>query len=424
MTRSPSPILQLPSSPLLAPVLLALLVWMVGCVEPAAEHREPPGEQELFPLADAPEDVGMSSRGVAAVVDEVQAMVDRDEIVGAVMLVIRRGRVVLHEAVGMADREWDEEMRVDHIVRMRSMTKPLVGSAVLMLAEEGRLSLDDPIHVHLPEFDNDRPGSRDITVYHLLTHTSGLSGSIYTTGEGTDYGTLREAVRSVAERGPEWDPGSDYAYSDPGSSTLGALIEELSGMPSEDFIRARILEPLGMGDSFLTLVDTEDARRERVASTYRRSDENGWERYWDRTGEQVLPFFRASGGLYSTAMDYARFMRAMAEGGSLGSTRILGPESVERAIQPHSGRHMDSEEAEERASLYGFHWTVFTEAAAPETPGTFGHGGSDGTYAWYDPAEDLLGVWITQSRGNGQAPTFRGLVYEAIEDRAASVAGS
>lgn len=405
----------LPCSPRLLRVLPVLALLLCACAEAPAGDASPPTDAELFPLA-SPEEVGVSPERLQDAVDEVQAMVNRDEIVGAILLVVRHGHLILHEPVGMADRDWGEAMRTDHIVRMRSMTKPLLGTGVLMLEEEGRLSLDDPIHVHLPEFDNDLPGSREITIYHLLTHTAGLSGSIYTNDDGTQYMTLRDAVRGVAERGPAWQPGSDYSYSDPGSSTLGALIAQVSGMPSEDFLHSRILEPLGMDDSFLNLVPPDDPRRDRVASTYQRDGDGGWERYWDRGRDQVMPFFRASGGLYATAMDYARFMRAMADGGSLGGARLVSPETVDRMIQPYSGDHLDPDEAAERRSLYGLHWTVFTENASPETPGTFGHGGSDGTYAWYDPAEDLLGVWITQSRGNGLAPRFRELIYEALDE--------
>lgn len=391
---------------------LASILFTSACADASGERG---GTTDLPGYAaGTPEQAGMSAERLERAVDEVRQMVERDEIVGAVLLVARRGHLVLHEAVGMADREWNEPMRTDHIVRTRSMTKPLVGTAVLMLAEEGLLSLDDPIHRYLPAFDNDRPGSRDITIHHLLTHTSGLTGSIYTTADGTPHRTLREAVDAVAERGPEWPPGSDYWYSDPGSSTLGALIAEVSGMPAENFLRLRILEPLGMVDSFLDLVAPDDPRRDRVASTYWRAEDGGWERYWDRSREQVLPFFRASGGLYATAMDYARFMAAAAGGGRLGSVELLTPESVALATRPHANAHLTPEEEATRRTIYGLHWTVFTDPEGPETPGTFGHGGSDGTYAWYDPAEELLGVWITQSRGNGQAPRFRALIYEAL----------
>lgn len=394
----------------LTPMLLS------GCDGGAGGEAASRDAPEIFPRS-TPEEVGMSAPGLERAVNEVRGMVERDEVVGAVLLVIRRGRLVLHEAVGFADRETGEEMRVDHIARMRSMTKPLLGTAVLMLVEEGRLTLDDPVHRYLPAFDNDLPGARDITVYHLLTHTSGLTGSIYATVGGTPYGTLREAVDAVGERGPEWLPGTDYWYSDPGSSTLGALVAEVSGTSAEDFIQHRILDPLGMDDSFLNLAPPGHPGRERFASTYQRGDDGSWERYWDRSMEQVVPFFRASGGMYGTAMDYARFMKAMADGGSLGPARLLTPESVEIATRPHTHLQLDPEDAASRRSLYGLHWTVFTDRADPETPGTFGHGGSDGTYAWYDPAEQLLGVWITQSRGSGLAPRFRALVYEAIEER-------
>ncbi len=363
---------------------------------------------------------GSSGEGAEALMDSVSAWVEADEIVGAVVLVVHRGRTVLHRAAGMADRERGIPMRTDHIVRMRSMTKPLVGTAALMLVEEGRLSLDDRVAEHLPAFDN--PRSREITVFQLLTHTSGLTGSIYATAEGTPFQTLREAVDSVGVRGPTFEPGTDYSYSDPGSSTLAALVAEIAGEPAEDVIRRRILEPLEMESSLLFL--TEDhPLRERVASTYRRPEgsgdedgDGGWVKYWDNTMPQVMPFFRGSGGLYSTAADYARFLAAMKNGGRLGEVRLLEEETVARATSPRADGVFPPDSLETMETVYGLHWTAFTDRAAPVSPGSFGHGGSDGTYAWVDPALDLIAVYLTQSRGTETRARFRELVYRLLLD--------
>lgn len=362
----------------------------------------------------APEAVGMSSSALSAAMDSIRGWVDQERILGAVLLVIRDDRVVFHEAAGWADRETRVPMRTDHIVQLRSMTKPLIGTAVLMLVEEGRLRLDDPVSQYLPSFDNER--SREITIYQLLTHTSGLKGEIYRDVGGTPFRSLREAVDFVGEKGPEFEPGTDYFYSDTGSSTLGALIAEVSGVPAEEFIQRRILDPLGMGESIPQL-SMSDARRARIASAYRR--ENGeWVRYWENSRPQIVPFFRASGGLYASALDYARFMRMMLHGGMGPDGRLLRQESVALATRPHSAYVYGADRLAQLSQFYGFHWSVFTDAHAPLTeptsPGTFGHGGSDGTYAWADPDQRLIVVYLTQSRGNDTRPELMPLIYNAI----------
>lgn len=369
----------------------------------------------VFPTARA-EDVGMSSGKLGEAVGTVKKWVADERIIGAVMLVIREGKLVLYEAAGWSDRERKIPMRTDHIVSMRSMTKPLVGTAALMLREEGKLQLDDKVSQYLQSFDN--PKSRDITLFQLLTHTSGIKGDIYVATGGTQYKTLREAVDDVGAKGPEFPPGTDYFYSDPGTSTVGALIAERSGMPAEDFIRTRILEPLGMKDSFL-VDDPASPLRARVAAAYQRAPDRGpWQRYWDNTMPPIVPFFRASGGLYSTAMDYARFMAAMLGGGQLDGVKLLSPESVALATQPHADYVFSSERRAELDRFYGFNWEVRTDkyrtVEAPFSSGIFSHSGSDGTNAWADPTRSLIIVWITQSRGNDTRLEFIRLVYGSL----------
>jgi len=373
-----------------------------------------PAQQSPFPTA-TPEDVGMSSEKLRASMDLVRDWLERGRITGAVLLVMRDGRIVLHEAAGWADRERQIPMRTDHILSMRSMTKPLVGTAIMRLREEGRLRLEDKVSKYLPSFDN--PKSRDITIFQLLTHTSGIKGEIYTALGGTQYRTLREAVDDVGKRGPEFRPGTDYFYSDPGTSTLGALIAERSGMPAEEYIRRNILEPLVMKDSFL-VDDPASPLRARVAAAYRRGADSTWLRYWDNTMPAVVPFFRASGGLYATALDYARFMAAMVGRGSLDGARILLPASVELATQPHAAYVFAPERRADMNRFYGFHWDVWTDqyrpVEAPFAAGMFEHAGSDGTVASADPKRRLIVIYLTQNRGETTRRSLLRSVYDAI----------
>ncbi|UVK35744.1 beta-lactamase family protein (plasmid) [Mesorhizobium sp. AR10] len=346
----------------------------------------------------SPESVGMSPPSLRHAVETARVWVDEGRIVGAVMLVIRRNRIVLHETVGWSDRERQIPMKTDTIFMMRSMTKPLLGTAILMLKEEGRLKLQDRVSKYLPAFDNER--SRAITIYQLLTHSSGITGSIVE-DNGSRHASLREAVDEVGQKGPEHPPGTRYEYSDPGSSTLGAIAAEVSGMPAEDFIRTRILEPIGMGDSFLDFkLQPNDPRAGRVAASYRRENgESGpWTKSWDNTHPEEVPFFRASGGLFASAIDYAKFLSCMLHRGRFGDRRLLLGETVRLATSPSPV-----------SKEYGFQWEVFGE-------NVFGHGGFQGTLSWVDKAHDLIVLYLTQSESTGNAtrPEFKKLVESAI----------
>jgi CubicO group peptidase (beta-lactamase class C family) len=394
------------------PVLPAMVTLLAAALPAHAQTADHP-----FPRA-TPEEVGMSSARLREALDSIASWTRQDRIRGGILLVIRHGRLVFHEAAGWSDLERGIELRPDHVVSMRSMTKPLVGTAVLMLMEEGRLRLEDRVSRYLPSFDNDR--SREITIHQLLSHTSGITGAIYNDqdGSGTPFTTLREAVDSVGARGPTIPPGTQYSYSDPGTSTLGALIEQISGMPSEDFLRVRLLEPLGMDDSRL-VVSMEDPIRPRIAATYNR--QNGrWTRYWDNSMPLAVPFFRASGGLWATATDYARFMTMMLQGGTFGSHQVLQRSSVDLAVQPHTAYVYTPDQLRERDRFYGLHWSVISDryraVAAPFSAGTFEHAGSDGTVAWADPARGLLLIYLTQSRGHNTRNDLLRLVYAAIVD--------
>ena len=353
--------------------------------------RTLPGtEAPAFPYA-KPEELGLSNAALDGLADEVAQWVANGEVVGAEIMIVKDRKIVLHEAIGWSDRERGLPMQRNSIFRMRSMTKPFIGTSVLILAEEGKLSLDDLVADHLASFDNER--SRDITIRQLLTHTGGFVHRGFA-AKFDSYMSLREAVDAVGEAGPQHPPGSGYRYSDVGSPALGAIIAAVSGMPVERFIEMRILEPLGMSSSF-THFTPEAAWADRVNSTYRWSDEeNAFNKYWDNTKEQRYPFFRAAGGLYSTAMDYAKFLAMWMDRGRVGTTRILSEASVEEALTPGS------------EAGYGLHWRVPEAPSSGALPPVFGHGGSDGTLAMALPAIDAMVFYFTQSRGHDYRTTF------------------
>ena len=302
-------------------------------------------------------------------------------IVGAEIMVLKDRQVVLHEAIGWSDNVRKEPMRRNSIFQIRSMTKPFTGTAVLMLAEEGLLDLDDPVSRYLPSFRNEQ--SRSITLRHLLSHTSGFVREFFPID---NYGSLRGAVDALGEMGPPTQPpGEAYLYTDKGFWILGAVVEEVSGMPVERFIETRIIEPLGLTDTHTRF--TRDAPwAVRVNSRHRRSgDGTQWERFWDNTREPQFPFFRASSGMYSTVMDYAKFMVAWMDGGVAGDVRILSEASVAEALTQSS------------EGDYGLSWDL-RKRGGFESLFMFGHGGSDGTSAKAVPEHDLLVFFFMQSR--------------------------
>ena len=300
-------------------------------------------------------------------------------------------------------------MRRNSIFDMRSMTKPFVGTSVLILAEEGRLDLDDPVSRYLPSFRNER--SRLITLRQLLAHTGGLSDSWVGPPPRDSYASLRELADAIGELGPARPPGQGYSYSDPGFATLGAVVEEVSGMPAERFIETRILEPLGMTDTHTRF--TPDAPWAGQVNSTHSPFGPVWERNWDNTrAAQRYRFFRAWGGMYSTVMDYAKFLVAWMDGGSAGDVRILSEASVAEALTQSSERD------------YALSWRLRAFAicranCAAEYEGfgslfTFGHAGFAGTQAFAVPEQDLLVLYFTQSSGTDTRWEFLRKALQAL----------
>ncbi len=345
----------------------------------------------------------------------VEGFVADGKVVGAELAVIQDRQVLLHEVYGWNDQERATPLDIDALYNIRSMTKPIVGTAVLMLVDEGKLALDDRVADYLPAFDNEASG--DITVEHLLTHRSGLPLSILTSFAG--FPTLRSIADAAGEQGPDFPPGSDFQYSDTGMEVLGALVEVVAGMPLDQFLQERILDPLQMNDT-LTLVDSQDPRAGRIASAFI-GNPGSWSLFWQAGDEPIYPFTMGSQSLYSTAMDYARFLAFWMDGGQVDGRPLLSQEAVARALTPVSDAGMPGGFPGLRLD-YGQTWIIYVSRDAPEGDGEmalFGHSGSDGTWAWAWPDRDLMVLYFTQSRGQGTGIGLEGDLYRLLIDPSA-----
>ncbi len=355
-----------------------------------------------------PEDVGMSSAILDAGVKLFQEAVDRGDLVGAVLLVARDGKVVLHEAVGWRNKAGGLPMEKNTMFRMASNTKPTISTSVNMLVEQGKLAYADPVRKYIPSWDNYRAGF--IHVEHLLNHSSGLRiNSLFVqplmkpSREHPDAPTLQLEAARIGEVGAEVEPGTSYSYSNPGFNTLGALIEITSGQSLESFLKERIYQPLGMVDSYnYEVAEKLDGKLDRMGAVYYEKKDGEWTPGWQPGDPPQNPFVRASGGMISTAWDYAIFCQMFLNGGVYGGKRLLRPETVALMTRPSIATSDDG------AAFYGYGWMVSDD-------GTFSHSGSDGTFAWVDPSRGIVGEVFTQTpRGENPRQKFMELVREAV----------
>ena len=391
---------------LLSRLMIPVIILSVLC-KPVPSQQPPSRKQASpFPYVE-PSQTGIDDKILALIKEQAASWVREQKVVGAEILILKDRKTVFHEVFGWKDRERGVPMEKNSIFRIRSMTKPIVGTAVLMLADQGKLKLTDPVARYLPSFDNDR--SKIISITQLLHHSGGFSDPGYPKSIN-EYKNLREAVDALGVKGPETEPGTSFVYSDGGSATLGALVAEVSGMPIEGFIEKYVLEPLGMDDT-LTYLSLDDPRRSRVSSTYETSDDNeGFHKYWDSTQPQKLPFFRASGGIYSTPVDYAKFLAVWIDKGSAEGVRLVSPETVDATFSPGI------------IPQYGMHWNLLWEDSDQDDEKTartlsgFGHLGSDGTLAFAFPKKDIMILYFSQSRGGATSMDFLKMTREHLID--------
>lgn len=353
----------------------------------------------------------------------IQKYVDNKTIAGATVGIGSREGIVAAEAVGSLNLEQRLTMPLDAMFRIASMTKPITAMAVMMLVDEGKLSVDDPIEKHLPEFkgqlmfeskDGDKvilkKPSRPITVRDLLTHTSGLPGGF---PEGiTDlyfrrHLTLGEAVAISSQRPLEFEPGSKWAYCNAGIDALGRVVETVSGMGFEEFLEHRIFLPLGMFD---TTFYPNDEQLQRVASLYEVKDgelrPTGYQLIGpSRTAKHPIP----AGGLFSTLQDLGQLYRLMLTRGAVGELRLLSEKSVNEMTRIQIG---DLIGGFTPGVSMGYGWQVTRKPEGVHSmmsPGTYGHGGAFGTQGWIDPGQDLFVILLIARTGipNADASDLR-----------------
>jgi len=370
--------------------------------------------QDVVLTTGTPEEVGMSPTILEAGVKLYREAIEDGELVGAVLLVAKDGKVVLHEALGWRHKGKGLPMEKNTMFRMASNTKPPVATGISILVEEGKLSYDDPVREYIPSFDNYRAGF--IQIKHLLSHTSGLRiNSLFLepylepSPERPDAPTLQMEAARFGEVGAEVLPGTSYSYSNPGFNTLGALVEIASGHPLEEFLDERIYTPLGMDDSYHhEVAEKLDGKLDRMGAVYYTRENGEWVPGWEPGDPPQVPFVRASGGMISTAMDYAVFCQMYLNGGVYGGVRIIQEETVELMTTPFFLAGGDADPERGVSIGYGYGWNVADD-------GTFSHTGSDGTGAWVDPNRELIVLVFTQTpRGRNPRTKFVELVRSAI----------
>ena len=370
--------------------ILAFTLFVQQAPEAPVQETGP----DPFPPS-AAEEQGLTTSDLDRLIELVANCVEGRRIVGAELLVIKNRRTVLHEALGWKDRDDRIPMVRNTIFNIRSMTKPLVGTAALMLKEDERFELSAPVADILDSFDHD--DAADITVEHLLTHRSGLPDT-HPAGSPSTYSGLRAVADYWGGHGPsEFAPGESFAYSDPGADVLGAVVAEVSGLPLEQYVTRNLLLKIGARDSF-AMTDRFDPRDARIASDYKRSL-LGWSRYWKPGDGPLMPFVCGSGTTwYATPRDYARFLALWMDEGRVGDEQLLSEETVRQALKPISEMPYTSG-IEGLKVYYGQMWQVYVSDDEKREVTAFGHSGSDGTYAWAWPGEDLMILYFTQSRG-------------------------
>ncbi len=336
---------------------------------------------------------------VPAIHDRMLKFIEAKEIAGAVTLLATPDGVLHLDATGNAALDPAEPMRPDSIFWIASMSKPVLATLLLMLQDDGLLSVDDPVEKYLPEFKGlktaDGKPAR-VTIRHLLTHTSGL-GEI-TPAQARACKTLADAIPLYVARPVAFTPGSKWAYCQSGINTGGRIAEVVTGEPLDRLLRRRLFGPLGMKDTTFYLTQEQ---LPRLARSYRRTDKGELEAtdiaFLNGTSPTSHDRFPApNGGLFSTASDYARFCRMVLRGGELDGKRYLKPETVKLMTTVQTG---DLKTGFSPGNGWGLGWCVVREpqgVTAVLAPGSFGHGGAYGTQAWIDPAAKRVYILMVQ----------------------------
>ena len=403
-------------------------------------------------LTDAkPESVGMSSERLQRIDAFLQKSVDQKDIPGAVAIVCRDGKIVYHKAFGSADNTAGRTMKTDDIFRIASMSKAITATAVMMLWEQGLFQLDDPISKYIPEFKNPsvldslntsdttyttKPAGKEITIRHLLTHTSGLGYGVidgdsrfkmmYKKAGIVDLFTtesvkIGDNVKKLAKLPLHHVPGEKYVYCE-GLDVLGYFIEVISGMPFDVYLKTHIFDPLSMNDTYFYLPNEKANRLVRIQT---KTGDN-WTSFVDNFYDPDYPikgakkFFSGGAGLSSTAKDYATFLQMYLNNGELNGKRILSRKTIESMMMNQVGDLLGGTKSTQN---YGLAFGLVTEKgvanAGAGSENTFVWGGYFNTAYFADPKEKIIGVIMKQTQkidDNNNSGKFRALVMQAVDN--------
>jgi len=419
-------------------VLVALAGYAVAAQQPAAA-----------PAVSTPASVGISTERLNRLHAGMQGFVDRKEAGGIVTLIARDGKVVDVTAVGFQDVAGKTPMRTDTLFRIASMTKPVTSVAVMMLYEEGKLLLTDPVSKFIPAFKSSRvlegaaeapvAARRGINLRDLLTHRSGITYGFINGGpvgggyrkNGVTDGltvtdmTLAEAIDKLAAEPLIAQPGAAWNYS-LATDVLGRVVEVASGMPFQVFMRERIFKPLRMADTDFVV---PEAKWSRLATVYSPDGAGGIRPMTDPEsfGNTVMSpnasykegktYFSGGAGLVSTVRDYARFGQMLLNGGALDGARLLGPKTIELMTASHTA-DLPGSGLLGGGAQFGLGFRVVTDVGATQTLGSngiYGWSGIYGTNFWVDPKERLVAIVMVQRYPGSQvAAAFTPLVYQAL----------
>ena len=422
-------------------VLVALLAAPVTAATPTAK----------------PEEIGLSAERLQRVRDLVQRHIDAKSFSGAVTLIARNGRIGHFEAQGLMDVDSRKPMPKDGIFRIMSMTKPVVGVGIMMMIEEGKVRLNDPVSRFIPSFKELQvgvalpaapgagrgaaagpaggpppapryysvPAEREITVRDLLTHTSGLASGTISNASTRGMGAsptekLADYIPRLGKSALEFQPGTRWAYSAAaGFDVLAHIVEITSGMPFDQFAKQRIFDPLGMKDTTFQPQETNP----RIVTLYQRTPD-GQLRKQNNPNFMNGVYFSGGGGLMSTPEDYLQFGLMLVNGGQLNGKRLLAPRTVEMMGTVAAP---DTLPGRARGEAYGLSVRVVNDPMARNTflsEGSFGWSGAYGTHFWVDRKEKMVAVVMTQTSNQEFLRDFENMVMQAVVGAGTVAAGT
>lgn len=353
--------------------------------------------------------------------ERMQEMIRKREIPGVVALVATREGVKSVDVAGSSDPAGHSKMRKDSVFWIASMTKPITATAVMMMQEKGKLSIDDPVGKYLPELANLKTADGQpakVTLRHLLTHTSGMSEA--TSEESQKAKTLSDLIPAYAMKPLKFEPGTKWQYCQSGINSLARIVEVVSGESFPDFLKKHLFGPLKMRDTTFYLSDAQ--MRRYVVPAKREGDalvETSISLLQGKSPTSRDRYPAGNGGLFSTAPDYARFARMILNGGTLDGNRYLSDASVKLMTSVQTG---DLKTGFTPGNGWGLGWCVIREpqgVTAKLSPGSFGHGGAYGTQAWIDPVKGVALILMVQRSNfdNSDASDVRRAFQEAALTR-------